>query len=1056
MGSVELRLLGPLELVVDGHAADLGGPRGRIVLAMLALNPGRTIPVERLADAIWGTSPPHTARSQIQTCISGLRKLFGSAGLPDAIQTHPAGYVLRVPAESLDTEQFGSLVAQAKADDEQGQTAEAAIALRAALALWRGPVLTDVPSDLVQRSVVLLGERRLAAAEKRLRLELALGRHREVCGEIQALVTEHPLREDLYQLLMLALYRSQRQADALEVSRKARATFVEELGLEPGAELQDLERAILNRDPALDLLEVPRSEPGPRQERALGPREGRAVRMASEPGLIPRQLPASVGDFTGRDSQIAEIMQLMSVDAGPALAPYAVRIAAISGKGGVGKSALAVRVTHELDVLFPDGQLYASFSAPENDWETAEVLARFVRALGTSGPAVPPNLQERIELYRSMLAGRRVLVVLDDVTSESQVLPFLPGSPTCAVITTSRVRLAGLPGAHWVNLDMFDADTSLDLLSKIIGAERVRAERDAAVELVNLCEGLPLALRITGARLASRPHWSIQALVERLRDGTSRLDQFAHQRLDLRSNIALSYRALGERARRLFRLFALVQAADFPGWTAAALLNTSLTDAEDVLESLVEAQLLNAVSYPGMRQPRYGFHDLIREYAREQLRESETDASRREVLGRLLGTWLALAEDAHRKEYGGDYTILHGQAVRWRPTGGRTADIIGRPADWWESERSSLTWAVKEAAAAGMDELCWDLALAMVDLFEARGYFDDWRETSQLACEAAERVGNRQGHAAMLYSLGTLHATQKRLADAERCFAAAHTMFAADRNVHGRAIVLRTWALVDRQLGNIEGMLDKYTEALETMRAVGDRIGEAHILSHLAKFRIDEGETGAAEEMLHEALAICRDVPCARVEAQVLYRFAELYIVMDRTELARQALNQVIRIVRDIGDRIGEAHALYGLGVLRQREGRLDSAQTTLLHGLVLARRYGDRQVEGQGLYALGEMALAIGDNAAARSRIEEALRIFEELSPGLWRARTLIVMSEIHAADGQFDAAREDGDRAENLLGGIHSKESTWLLARLEGKKSALLVSEASRGGVRTQLPES
>lgn len=1046
MGAVELRLLGPLELVVHGNAADLGGPRGRITLAMLALNPGRMITVDQLVDAIWGTSPPHTARSQIQTCISALRKLFAGAGLPDAITTHPAGYVLRIAAESLDTEQFSSLVAQARADDEQGRTSEAAIALRAALALWRGPALTDVPSDLVQRGAVLLGERRLAAAEERLRIELALGRHREVSGEIQALVAEHPLREDLYRLLMLALYRSGRQADALEVSRNARATFIEELGLEPGTELQDLERAILNRDPALDLPEVPRSEPVPREERT--------AEMASEPGLIPRQLPASVGDFTGRDSQIAAIMQLMSGDAGLALAPYAVRIAAISGKGGVGKSALAVRVAHELDVLFPDGQLYARFSAPEDAREAAEVLARFVRALGVSGPAVPSDLYERTELYRSRLAGKRILVVLDDVSSEEQVLPFLPGSHTCAVITTSRARLTGLPGALWVNLDMFDAETSLDLLSKIIGAERLRVERDAAVELVNLCEGLPLALRITGARLASRPHWPILALVERLRGGTSRLDQFAHQRLDLRANIGLSYRALGQRARQLFRLFALVQAADFPGWTAAALLDTSLADAEDVLESLVEAQLLNAVSYSGMRQPRYGFHELIREYAREQLMESETDASRREALGRMLGAWLALAEDAHRMEYGGDYTILHGQTVRWRPMGGRTADIIGSPADWWESERSSLTWAVKQAAAAGMDELCWDLALASVDLFEARGYFDDWRETSQLACEAAERASNRQGHAAMLYSLGTLNAVHKRLADAERCFAVARAMFTADQNVHGCALVLRNWALVDGLLGNIEGMLAKYTEALETMRAVGDRIGEAHVLSHLAKFRIDEGETGAANEMLDEALAICRDVHCVRVEAQVLYRFAELYIVTDRIELARQALNQVLRIVRDTGDRIGEARALYGFGILRQREGRLDGAQTTLLHGLALARRLGERLVEGQGLYALGEIALVKGDNATARSRLEEAQRIFEELSSALWHARTLIVMSEIHVADGQFTAAWEDVDRAVMLLSGIHSKESEWWLARLEERKSALAVSETSRGGLGIRLP--
>jgi DNA-binding SARP family transcriptional activator/tetratricopeptide (TPR) repeat protein len=1026
---MRLRLLGPLELIADGRSLDIGGPRQRVILAMLGLNVNRVTLVEHLIDAVWDMSPPSTARAQIQAGISALRKLFGDAGQPDAIKTSPSGYLLEISASELDSEEFTGLVAAARRQVEARNAAAAAATLRNALSLWRGPALAGLQSGPVRRGAALLEAGRLKAIEERVQLDLALGRHEEISGELASLVDAYPLRERLYGFLMLALYRSGRQAEALEVRRRVRAVLVEELGIEPGQELQDLERAILNRDPTLD-LRVSAPPTSVAEERSA------VARAVVEQPVVPRQLPGSIDDFTGREAHIARIRSILSGEAAPTVSSYSVRIVAISGKGGVGKSSLAIRAAHELINEFPDGHLYADFQNPGGDDRIATLLMRFLRALGVSGAAVPEDVQERAEMYRSRLASKRLLVVLDDVTSENQVLPLLPGCPNCAMIVTSRMRLSGLPGAHWIDVDVFDIDKSTELLSKIVGQDRVEVEEKAAVELIRFCGGLPLALRIAGARLASRPHWRIAELVRRLGDEARRLDEFAHRGLELRSNIGLTYRGLPLRAQRLFRLFALVQAPDFPRWTAAALLDTDLMTAEDVMESLVDARMLDTVEFPGERV-RYRFHDLIRVYALERLVETETPAERREALTRLLGAWLALVEEAHRKEYGGDFTILHSDAPRWRPPLDGVAVEMDNPIDWWDTERTALAASIRQAAAAGLDDLCWDLALTSVTLFEVKGYFDLWRETSELGLKVTKAAGNRTGYAAMLYSLGTLNMFQKRLDEAERSLSTVLELFEADQNPHGRALALRNLAQVDGLHGNSTAMLAKYGEALEMMRGVGDRMGEAQILHSMAKSWIDEGDTERAQYMLDDALRICREVTCLRGEAQVVYQFAHLYLGTDQIEEARQALHRVLLIVRDIGDRIGETYALYSLGIVRYREGRPDNAETTLLHALALAKRVGERLVEGQALYALGEIALAKGNFTAATAHLAEASLLFADLGSAMWQAKTLSLLSEVRVASGDVTQASGDLEAAAQLLQGMDSREALRWLAQLESTKA-------------------
>lgn len=1023
---MELRLLGPPELVSPNGPVDLGGPRQRTVLALLALNAGRVTPVDYLLDAVWGDDPPPTARSQIQICISVLRKLIADSPTM-TIRTQPPGYVLTLAPDQLDIDQFNALVATGRAHAAAGRNAEAATDLRAALALWRGPALSGIVSAAVEGQSTQLQEQRLTVLEERLDLDLALGRHQELVAELRTLVAGQPLREHLHALLMIALYRCGRQADALEAGRRARAILADQIGVDPGPELQETERAVLTRDPVL-IPSSAGSSPAQTPAHAAGQRA--TVRPAR---TVPRQLPPSIADFTGRSGQLAEVHSAIT-----RAGDYAMPVVAISGQGGVGKSSLAVRAAHELASEFPDGQLYADLHSSDVDEGVARQLARFLRALGVPGTAVPDERDERVEMFRTELADRRILVVLEDATDEEQVLSLLPGSPTCAVIVTSRTRLSGLPGAHRIAVDILDAEQSLDLIGELIGVERAAAEPESCAELVRLCAGLPLALRIAGARLTSRPHWRVADLVRRLADVTHRLDEFTHKGLELRSTIALAYHGLDEPARRLFRLAALIQAPDFPGWAAAALLDSTLHQAEDLLESLVEAEVLTATTIADEHPPWFRFHDLIRVFGLEQAAAEESQAERRAALGRYLGGWLALSDKAHRREYGGDYTVLRGTAERWTPPEGGHPELIGSPMGWWERERRGLVPAIRQAAAEEFDEACWDLSLTSVTLFEARGYYDDWAETAILAAEVTDRADNTRGRAAADYNLGTYAMAQKRLDDAMESFAAALATFTSLDDVHGQALVQRNIAFISRLRGDTTESANRYALALAGMRAAGDRIGEAHILSSLARLSIDEGDVTAARTTLDEALQICVEAKCVRVEAQVTFRLAELHLGCDDLDEARRALHHTLRAVRDLGDKVGEAYTLRALGSLRHREGRLEAAHTSLNHAIGLAREVGDRWLEGQALYSIGEVTLARHNGKAAIHHLQEAVGCFAELDAALWHAKALVLLAEVTILVGETSATGDHLRTAEALLAGTESAEGRRLAeqaARLAGE---------------------
>jgi hypothetical protein len=513
---------------------------------------------------------------------------------------------------------------------------------RDALRLWRGPALDGTDSQLVQAAVSRLDEQCIAANEDRIELELKLGRHHELVGELDELGAQYPLRERPRGQLMLALYRCGRVAEALQVYQLTRQALIDELGIEPSERLQRLERSILASDPGLDLPSAPM--------------RASAHQVKQQ---VPNLLPTDIGDFTGREDEIAPIRDHL-IPPGDRENRLVAPIVVIAGKGGIGKTSIAVHASHGLASHFPDGQLYVDLhGVASQPVQPIQVIERFLRVFGVPGAQIPESMDERAELYRNLIADRKVLVVLDDAADEGQVLPLLPGSGNAGVIITSRSRLAGLAGALRLEVDVFDADKSLNLLARIVGAARVQAQTEAAGAVAEHCGHLPLALRIAGARLVARPHWSIQRLVERLTDETRRLDELRHGDMGIRPSISLTYDSASDDAKRLFRRLALLDMPHFPSWLSAALLDRPLSEAEDLMDDLVNAQLIETVGGGSGANSQYQFHELIRVFARERLAAEESAADRKAALERALGAVLFLAGEASCRFYGGDYSLIN-------------------------------------------------------------------------------------------------------------------------------------------------------------------------------------------------------------------------------------------------------------------------------------------------------------------------------------------------------------------------------------------------------------
>ncbi|MFB7470130.1 BTAD domain-containing putative transcriptional regulator [Kitasatospora sp. NPDC056184] len=941
---MEFAILGPLEVRTDGgERVRLGGERQERLLAALLLNAGGAVPVARLVDAVWDDRPPATADRQIRNLAGLLRRGFHRADPagPPALQTDGRGYRLLLDGHRLDARTFADAVARSRRTAAAGEPSAAAADLREALALWRGPVLDGLAGRVITASAVPLDELRLTAWEDCLDLEAALGRHRAGLPELTALVADHPLRERFVGQLMRALHASGRTADALAAHRRFTTRLAEELGLDPGPELRRLHLELLTTEAGREggPRPVPGGGPDDRRDGADQGERGERGRRGDHDAVPaparaapprPAQLPPPLATFTGRAAELAALDRFADAAAPLADPTYAAdptcpadstfpadsdfpadatavtggpaaRICAISGSAGIGKSTLVVQWAHRRRGHFPGGQLYADLHgfSPEPPLPPHAVLARFLRALGVPGEQVPSVPEEAAALYRSLLAGQRVLVVLDNARSAEQVRPLLPGAPECLTVVTSRSGLAGLTardGARPLTLDLMPARDAVALLDRVIGGRRARSEPTAVSELAAVCGRLPLALAIAASRLAERPGRTVADHVAELRDTGDRLTALAidgDATSAVRAALDLSYRALPATARTLFRLLSLAPGPGLSTAAAAALCGERAAAVRPVLEQLTTAHLL---THEG--GDRYRLHDLLRLYAAERA-DAETGRAVRAAARERLGSWYLHHADAaarlltpHRRRI-----PLAPPGAWYEPPAFTTAAEAQR---WCESEHTHVLRVVRTAAADGPDDLAWRLPVVLWSYYFTSPHLDDHEEAARLAVAAAGRAGDRYGEG------------------------------------HAR-----------NDLATVLGALGRHDETLAELRlaralfaSIGDRNGEAHVIGNLGDHCLSTGAYGQARLHFQGALALLRAQP-EDLRDDWAIRVCETNIGVTamwagRDREAGEYLHRALDRHRSTGDPVLESFTLYYLADHHRRLDHPEQAAERLRQALAL------------------------------------------------------------------------------------------------------------------------
>jgi DNA-binding SARP family transcriptional activator len=965
---VEFGLLGPL-LVRSGDApVQVSAGKHRVLLAALLLQANQVVAAGDLASAIWQDSPPETVRATLQNYVMRLRRALGPAGY-ERILSRPAGYLIEIHPGELDVAQFaelqGSGLAAARADAWE----DAAERLTSALQLWRGQPLADVPSALLEAEVARLAEMRLVALETRIDAHLHLGRHQEVTAELAALATAEPLRERVHELLMVALYRSGRQAAALAAYQNARRHLVDELGIDPGPGLRELNQRILQADPAL-LDRPPRedanlvarppgqhsTDQGLRGQALLGDGARQGGGMPQDRGPHPSMLPAGVPGFTGRDAELRALSAMLL-----AAAPGPVLITAVGGTAGVGKTSLAVHWAREHASDFPGGQLYVNLRGfgPADPLSPSEALRIFLDALAVPVTGAPATLDGFQALYRGRLVGTKTLIVLDNARDPDQIRPLLPGSKGCLVIVTSRNELTGLiaaEGAQAITLDVLTTAEARQLLIRRLGPERVAAEPDAAAELISLCARLPLALAIAAARATTRPGFPLSALAAELRTARSRLDALdtGEDTTDVRAVFSWSYCQLSPAAARMFRMLGLHPGPDISVPAAASLAGVTPAEVQRLLRELTRDRLLTEHS-PG----RHGFHDLLRAYAAEQATTTDHQQTRHAATGRMLDHYLHTAHTAallmqpHR-----DPPAL--DPVRPGVTPERLTDHQQALA-WFEAEHHVLLAVVSLTAETGFNVHAWQLPWALASFLDWQGHWHEWAAVGRAALAAAIRLGDKAAQA------------MARRGTAAACFRIGD---------HGEAHI-------------------HLTECLSLYRQLGDRGGEARIHHDLSGGLLSRGRHADAIGHAEQALALFRAIADRAGEAHALNNIGWCHAHLGNPLQARTLCQQALSLYRELGNRYCEAHSWDSLGYAELQLGRLAVAADCYQQALALFREVGDRFAEAENLTRLGDAHQAAGDEREARDAWRQALAVLDDLHhPDAKRVRAKLAPPTAAASD--------------------------------------------------------
>ncbi|MFB4300109.1 BTAD domain-containing putative transcriptional regulator [Actinomadura sp. NTSP31] len=1009
LGRVGVERAGRLALPASGIARAL---LGALALAGLAGPAG--LGDDTLKSLLWGTRESVISDSTLAVAVYRLRRWLAETAGPGAeVVRTTNGYALELPGAEIDAAVFRRAVADA-AMPPAGRRAGA---LERALGLWRGRALEDVSPDSVDQAAVERLEReRVEAAMEHARTVLAAGAPERALPHLNPLVRDHPLDEQLLAVRIEVLASCGRQAEALEAYEEARARLLDQLGVDPGAELRDVHLRVLRQETGPAASGPPADGPG--RGRPPGrPAEGDRVRPQR-----PSQLPPAVPDFTGRGDQIGSMLALLS-DGGDGDAP--VSVSAVAGMGGIGKTTLAVHIAHRLRGAFPDGQLFVDLRGAERDpADPAEVLGRFLRALGVNAAAVPESPGERAALYRSILADRRILVVLDNAADETQVEPLLPGGRLSRAVVTSRTRLTALPGARLIELDVLTPAQAVGLLAHIAGPDRVAAEPEAAATLARMCGHLPLALRVAGARLAAKAHWSIAGFVRRMRE-QGRLDELTQRGLSVRTTLHLSYQGLGPDARRLYRLLGLLDAPDVACCTAAALLDRPPGEVGELLETLVDAQLLDARLLDTKAHPavpgavRYRFHDLVRDHARELCRDEDGPDERAAALRRAFGGLLALTDRVVELVTGGGDALAPGRAVRYPLDEAVVERTLARAPDWFEAERFGLTSAVRQAARLGEDGLAWELAVRSAILFQPAHYTDDWQQVIGDALPGVRAAGDLRGEAALLERATELACARRDYDRALRSVRAALRLFEETGNPHGTALALRQLATVHRMTGRFGDAEADGRRARELFRRVGDVAGESHAVLVIGCSQYERGAAHDAVGVLTTARDLARRARYTSVELQAVYWIGQALLALGRPGEARPLFEHIDEAGTAAGSRLVGMYAAHGLGCTSFALGRPEEAERSLRLALSLAEERADPLMRARILYVLADLYWDRGDLPAARRLLERALKLATEVSVPLWRAKCLFLLGallDVAGPGGGEDGAAPADPRREAL----------------------------------------
>jgi DNA-binding SARP family transcriptional activator/tetratricopeptide (TPR) repeat protein/DNA-binding XRE family transcriptional regulator len=923
-GAVRVSVLGPLAAWRGGVRAELGPARQRAVLGLLAVRPGVALHRDAIVEALWDGDPPDSAIKMVQGYVGRLRQQLDPGRSPGdragVLVSAGTRYQLHAGAGQFDVITFGQLTGAALAARRSGDVPAACEMYAQALSLWRGTPLADLDLLSGHPAVTGLARRHAEVVTDFAETAIEAGLPDRVLPHLRALADSDPLDERAHALLMLALAGTGQQAAALAVYDRSRRRLDEEFGIGPGAELVRAHERVLRQ-------EVP----------AARSRQAWAVTAAA--AGPPRQLPRDPGVFVGREPELAALQALAERAAGAAA------ICVIDGGAGVGKTALAIHAGHRLAALFPDGQLHVDlrgFGPRQPPMPPAEALTGFLRALGTSPQAIPAAVEEQAAMFRSRLAGKRMLIVLDNAAGPGQVRPLLPGAPGCLALVTSRGRLPGLAardGAARLTLGPLGRGEAALLLAAVLGPARVAAEPQAAAEISARCGLLPLALRIAADRAASSPRLALSSLAGQLAAARDRLDVLDAGQDDataIRAVFSWSYKALAADAARMFRLLGVCTGPDIGAPAAAALAGAGQAQARRLLELLAGAHLVEEY-VPG----RYRLHDLLRAYAAEQAQAGETPDGRRSALRRMLTWYVHTADRA-------DGLLVPGRrhpTAAPAPPGCEPFALTGyqQALAWCDAEYANLTAAIRLAAGTGHDDLAWKFPVAMRGFFDLRRPWAEWLACATIAVAAARRCGDRSGQAWALDCLGHAYSGLGRLDDALECYLQARDLRRETGDQWGvSANSTNNIGCTYIDMGKFDLALDCFQQVLATSRSGGSRYLETLALRNLGQAYAGLGRASEALACSRQATQAARQIGYPYVERMALADLARTYRALRNPSQARGCYWQALAVCRQSGDLPGEAETLRDLGDLSATTGHHQTAHQLWHQALVIADGLGD------------------------------------------------------------------------------------------------------------------